>query len=361
MAANLTISQPSNGDFLGRTNSISFNATNAVSKLTLTCVATSSDDPNVKVTVSKDFTPNANMQASGTINLNFTESQLSGPYILSFTVNSADSYNSIPDVSVTVDVINPKILNFNPIQDTFVQGQVKFTADLDELNIKEWRLTVNGSDIPNNTGDTSTVSVDWDTDQITKDGNQTLNFTVTDKAGNTASKSIPVTLDRLKPTSSVLSPVSNQSYPAGARLPVVVNVQDQFNNSLDQRTIDVTITDTQGNFIDRVAFMDATAQGTGILWTGRIRDTSNYPSTFVIKVAARDKAGNIGLDQTVTIVQTRSVAGFSYLADPKDPNSSQSVRDSAHLAFTRGLLSGRNSGLSSRSPRDIFGRGYKGN
>ena len=356
-AATINVTDPVSGDFLGRSNTVSFNISNATVRAEVVVTATFNDNPTIQVTQRREVTPNVSGQASGSINLNFSESQQNGAYTISVTVISSDSYNNVPEIDVTVDVKDPKILSFNPIQNTFVRDLVAISALFEEENIDEWRVTVGGNDIPGNIGSTNTLNVDWDSDTVTSDGNQNISIRIEDLAGNTATQSIPVTIDRLKPSTSILSPIATQTYRPDARIPVVVEISDQFSDSLDERNIDVTIETTNGDFVARVALISTNSSGNNLVWTGRLRDSSSVPSTFVIRVVARDKAGNVANDQTVTIVTTRGARNVrSNSANGRQP--SRAVRDAAALAAARGGIDRATRKLYTRGQRDIFGRGY---
>lgn len=356
-AANITIAEPVSGDFLGRNNSVSVNMTGVTVKVEVVITATSDNNPAINVVRRQDFTPNVQNQASGTIPLNFPENQLNGPYTIKVQTNStSDTFNVVPDIPVTVDVTAPKFRNFNPIAGMFVRDIISIVADFIEDNIDEWKVTVNGADIPSNSGSTNTASVTWDTNGITVDGAQTIAINIKDKAKNQANENITVTLDRRQPVSQILSPVSTQEYRPGARVPVIVEITDQFANAVDAETIDVTIETTTGNFVARVAMINAQASGTKVTWTGRIRDARNVPSVFVIRVKARDKAGNVGNDQTVTINTTRTVNEVEQETPNTPPPTS--VKTAATLAYTRGGLNLWNKRQFTRSQRQVFGRGY---
>lgn len=355
-AANITIAEPVAADFLGRNNNVSVNMTGVNVKVEVVITATSVNDPTVFVVRRQEFTPNVQNQASGTIPLNFPENQLNGPYTIKVETNSTgDTFNVVPDFPVTVDVTAPKFRNFNPIPGLFVRDIVSIVADFIEENIDEWKVTVNGSDIPSNSGSTTIASVTWDTDGITVDGPQSIAINIKDKAKNQANQNISVTLDRRQPTSQILSPVSSQTYRPDARVPVIVEITDQFANAVDAETIDVTIETTSGNFVARVAMISAANSGTKVTWTGRIRDARNVPTTFVIRVKARDKAGNVGNDQTVTVNTNRVV---NKVEDGTSVPPTSSVKDAAVLAYTRGGMNLWNKKQFTRSQRQIFGRGY---
>jgi hypothetical protein len=305
-AGTITITKPNSGDFLGLSNQISFNITGANTQVTVRAVATQVSDPTVQVSVENEFTPGTDNKINGTLNLNFTSGFPSGAYNLNITATEPGAvYNVLPVIPVTVDVTEPKFLFFNPISSRFIRGTVPISALFQETNMKEWRVQVNNADIPNNTGDTLALNVNWNSDLELADGAKTISIRAEDKAGNSKSESINVTLDRLPPSATVLAPNSSDRYFGNARVPVVVDIVDQFANALDERTIDVVIRDAGGNFITRVARRSIRPNGNTITWTGRIRDISVLPTVFDIVVLATDKAGNAATNQVIRIDRTR--------------------------------------------------------
>lgn len=356
-AATINVTSPESNDFLGRNNTVRFNITNANSRVEVVVTAISNDDPSVRITQRQEFNPPANGTINGTITLNFPENQPNGEYRIQIQTLSSDPYNTVPQIPVTVDTIAPKILSFNPVQNTFFRDIVHIAAEIEEENIDEWRVTVNGNNIPGNIGNIRNISLTWDASGLTTDGQQTIAIRIEDKAGNETSQNIPITIDRLPPSSAILAPLSVQTYRPGARIPVVVEIADQFSNAVDERNVDVTIETSTGEFLSRVALISASNQGNNLVWTGRIRDTSRVPSTFVIRVTARDKAGNQAADQTVTINTTRSISDL--ITDPdEEEKGSGAVRDAARMAYTRGGMHPATARLFNRTPRQIFGRAY---
>ncbi|MEZ5162467.1 MAG: hypothetical protein R2688_01705 [Fimbriimonadaceae bacterium] len=323
-AGTITITEPADGDFLGRSNQIRFNIADGVQKVRVTAKATQVANPAISVTVFQDVTPDSNGDASGTINLNLADTQPNGPYTLEITASEpGNSYNTPTPLNVTVDVVDPEFINFNPINGVFVRDLVLISALFDEDNIEEWRVKVAGNDIPNNTGNTSTAIVQWDTAAISSDGQRNIEISIEDKAGNKDSKTFSVTIDRLAPSSTVLSPTGDLDLRPGQRIPVVVNVQDQFSNAVDPRGVEVTVTDLQGNLLARVARIGTNNSGNGLTWVGRIRDTSDLPSAFKIVVDVQDRAGNQALRQEVTVQSGRAVNTTP--VEPPQPVDSDTV------------------------------------
>src|SRR5690606_39209171 len=116
----------------------------------------------------------------------------------------------------------------------------------------------------------------------------------------------------------ILSPTSTDVFYGNARIPVIVEITDQFNNAVDARTIDVVIEDMQGNLIGRVARRSVNNQGAKVTFSGRIRDISSLPSEFKIVVHVSDRAGNAAVDQEVTITKGRGVFDGYHVSTPNN-------------------------------------------
>lgn len=301
-AATITTVSPVSGDFLGKSNTVRFNITGAVQQVEVTVLATNVANPAITFTVKQKFTPDPDGRIEGSITLNFADSTPGGPYTIAVTASEPGNfYNTPPVIPVTIDVTSPKFVNFNPVSGGFVKDIVSIIVSLLEDNIDEWRVQINGSDIPNNTGSTADFLVSWDTSLISTDGSQNISINVKDKAGNSASQSVSVTLDRVKPTSDILSPRTGDTIRPNSTIPVVVSVTDQYSNSLDVTGIDVVITDLAGAILGRVARRNFTTSGNTVTWTGRIRAERGFPSQFKVVVNATDRAGNQAVVQEVTV------------------------------------------------------------
>ncbi|MBS1708722.1 MAG: hypothetical protein JSS65_08385 [Armatimonadetes bacterium] len=301
-AGTITVTSPSDGDFLGQNNQVQFNIKNSVTKVTVKATATSVADPSISITVQNDFTPSTGGDIGGSLTLNFNQSVPQGAYTLAVTATEpGNAYNTPPVLALTIDLDAPKFLDFNPLNNGFVKGVVPISASFQEANMKEWRVQVGGADIPNNTGATNTLAVSWDTSGFTHDGPQSLSIKATDKAKNSASQNINLTIDRLPPSLAVNSPRDGETFRSGSNIPVVVTVTDQFSGSIDQYAIVVEVTDSNGVVLGRVARSSTTNNGNSIVWTGRLRATRDLPATFKIKFTAVDKAGNVATTQTVLV------------------------------------------------------------
>ena len=306
MAATITVTEPVAGAFLGQSNSLKFNITGSNAQVEVTVQTVNVANPSINFTARQQFTPDADGKVSGTIPLNFNDSTPGGAYNITVTATEPGNfYNSPPVIPVTIDVDDPKFVNFNPVSNTFVKGLVPIIVELREPNIDEWKVQVNGSDIPNNTGNSSNFTVTWDTSLISTDGAQSVNLTVKDKAQNSSSTTISLTLDRIVPSSDILAPRSGDPIRPNSNITVVVNVTDQFQGSVDLTGIDVTAEHPDGTYIGRVARRSINANGNTVTWTGRILAARDFPRTFKLVARATDRAGNVAVVQEVTLSADR--------------------------------------------------------
>jgi hypothetical protein len=209
--------------------------------------------------------------------------------------------------NVTLDTVRPKVLDFSPLDGQFLKRGPRYfiRATLEERNLKEWRVQVNSANIPSNTGTNLSILVPWETREIQFDGQATILITATDEANQSNdSRSLNVTLDSISPVATVVFPTTDKTLNRNSNINVTVDVTDASQQSTDRTGIDVVITDLNNRFVYRVPRSGFTG-GTGNAnrWTGRIRrEVSNrIPSRFILRVQARDKAGNVGVLQTVRL------------------------------------------------------------
>lgn len=298
----ITVTSPNDGDYLGKTNKVRFTITGASVQVTVKVTATLDSNPAITVSVEEEFDPDVNGEIEGDIDLNFASSTPEGDYTLTVDVDEpGNTYNAVPPISIIVDVRDPLFRNSNPLVDAFVRGVVNISAELDEPNIKEWRVRINGSDIPNNSGTTTVVAVVWDTSSIIDDGSQSITIVVEDLAGNKTTKTIGVTLDRVNPSSTILAPTTGSIIRPNSRIAVVIEILDQFNNSVHRTGIDVELRRLDDSYLARVARRSITQSGNAATWVGRIRRGRNVPNEFKIVVSVVDKAGNVAIVQEVTV------------------------------------------------------------
>nr|MCU0316613.1 hypothetical protein [Fimbriimonadaceae bacterium] len=152
MAATIAVTTPTVDSFLSRSNTVSFVLTGAVAQVTVSATAVSVTDPSVSITVSNRFTPTGNATLNGSLNLSFAAGLIQGPYTLQVTATEPGNfYNTPAPINVTVDTLNPKFIDFNPISGGFIRANVPITARFEETNMKEWRVRVDGAVFANNT------------------------------------------------------------------------------------------------------------------------------------------------------------------------------------------------------------------
>lgn len=301
MAANLVVTSPTEGSYLGSSNTLKFNITGATVEVTVTATVTA--DNGSVTTFSDKFTPDSDGKISGSMSLNFSESSFQGGYTI--VVHAAEPGQTYSDVTVhaTVDAVAPKFLDFNPVSGRYVGGAVQIRATIKESNIKDWRVQVNGQDIPNNTGSTNTVSVDWATTGIQHDGSQSITIKARDLANNETTQTISVTLDRVPPVLTIAYPTSNTKLIPGTAITVLIDISDASSSSIDWTGMDVVAKRLDGTFIARISRVSFKSSGsTSNRWTGRIQYKAGLlPASFKIVATASDKAGNSATAQEVTV------------------------------------------------------------
>lgn len=315
-ARTITVTSPVTGDFLGKINKVNFNITGAEFQVKVRVVAENTTTGQ-KFTAEKNFTPTTQGTITDSVDLNFDASAPQGDYKLTVTPleknnagqNQSYTPSSVTVNPVTVDVKSPTFYSVNPLDRSYVKGTgtnqiVKITAKLNEPNIDKWKVQVNAGDIPNNEGNGTDVSVDWSTKGVTFDGTQTIVIKVDDKAKNSGSKTVQVVLDRIKPSSSIVTPGPNTYLPPNTNIPVLVDVRDQFSDSMDITGLDVVAKTLDNKFITRVSRRATNNSGNTLSFSGRIRWTSKLPQQFKIVVTAIDRAGN-----RATVQETRVKIG----------------------------------------------------
>lgn len=295
-----TVTSPTQGDWLNGNKTLTFNGKGGTVEVTVTATVTG---PGGSTTVSTRSTPAVNGDFSGSLSISFAQNAPQGDYTINVTATEPGKTYTPVNLNVKVDTKAPKLLEFRPIQNSFVKGNVPIRFKLLETNMKEWRVTVGGADIPNNTGTTQTdFNLTWDTAGVENDGSQTVALTAKDQADNPLNFSIPLTLDRRPPVTTIASPATGTPVRGRSDVPVIIDIADQFSGSVDITGLDVIVQRTDGTFITRVARVSFTEIG-GNTWryTGRLRWRSGLPSTYKIVATALDKAGNVAVRQEVLV------------------------------------------------------------
>jgi hypothetical protein len=300
MAGTLVLKSPTEDSFLGLNNNIQFSITGARVKVTVTATVTG---PSGVTRIPQEFTPDGEGKIDGSIAVNFSQGTPTGEYTIRLSATEPGNVYDDQTVTVRVDVQRPKFFSYSPYNGAFVKGLVRIRATVLEENIKDWRVKVNGQDIPNNTGTTNSVMVDWDASLIERDGPNTVDVVVRDQANNESTLSIPVVLDRIKPSVTIAYPRSDTRILPHTNVNVTIDVVDASTNSVDASGIDVVVRKLDGTYVTRVARISLSPSGGNTLrWIGRIRYGSGLiPSQFKIVATAIDRAGNVAATQEVTL------------------------------------------------------------
>ena len=299
-AATFSVTSPTNGAWLGSSNTLNFTGTGAHVQVTVTAVITS---PGGSTTISTTANPVVNGDFSGSLPLNFSASVAQGDYTIAVTATEPGNTYTPVNLNVKVDTKTPKLLEYTPAQNSFTKGTIPIFFKLLEANMKEWTITVGGAGFPGNTGTTETsLSVSYDSSTLENDGSQNIQLTAKDQALNTFSFTIPLTIDRKAPTSVIQFPQSTSPIRPRSDITVIADVADQFAGSVDLTGVDVVIQNTSGVFLGRASRLSWKDIGNNTWrWTGRIRYRAGLPSTYKIVVSSLDKAGNVAVRQEVTV------------------------------------------------------------
>lgn len=305
-AGTLTVTSPTENAFLGTSNTLHFNVTDAFLEVTVSVDVTG---PGGTTHLEKRVQPDpTNHNASDTIPINFSQSSPEGAYTITVTATEpGNTYNTVV-IHVTVDVTKPKFFDFNPTPNAFVKGPtVPIVVKVIDANFKEYRVQVDNQDIPNNTGTTldanNNFTVTWTLPtNAGSEGAHNITVTVKDQAQNESTQTLTVTIDRIQPTSTIVFPRSDTNVRPHSTVSVVVDVRDQSGSSVDVTGVDVVLRDINNNFLMRVprTSFQAVSSNT-VRWSGRIRSDITLPHQFKVVATSVDKAGNVGVTQTTTV------------------------------------------------------------
>jgi hypothetical protein len=306
----LKITSPGANDFLGKTNKIDFTYTGANLQLRLVAEVFLGASTTPLFRTEARFTPDSDGKVTDSLDLNFGENTPEGVYRLRVTpFEGSTAFAAVVVNNLTIDVVEPKFKQINPLNGAFVRGlqsgpnkgKVPIRVDLDEPNVDNWKVQVNGANIPDNTGSTPLIQVFWDVSAVKNDGEQQIGINVEDKAKNKTSRNLTITLDRRRPSSNITSPNPNRPIEPGASIIVVVDVSDQFQGAVVSSGVIVTYHALNGSYLGTVARRGTNPSGNTLQWTGRIRSTRTLPSQFLIRVEATDRAGNTAIRQEVRV------------------------------------------------------------
>lgn len=253
--------------------------------------------------------PDPDENGTGSLTLSFINGTPEETYkveVRARDLNAETTYNADQDLFVKPDLTKPKFLSYTPLNGTFVKGTVWIRARIDEVNLRDWRVQVDGQDIAGNTGTTldsnREFAVAWNASGFPTDGSHTITFRVRDRANNENLRSVNVTLDRVAPNVTLTSPKTGTTFAPGTTITVVVDIADGNLLSVNASGVDVVVRRSDGTFITRVARISFRIMSDGSLrWIGRISWRDGFlPPTFQVVASVMDKAGNRSTDQKVT-------------------------------------------------------------
>jgi len=298
-AGTLTVTSPTTGAYVGTTNSLNFNITGAQVQVTVTVAVTY--PTGAKSTFNQEFSPDTSGDITGSMALDFTESDPQGVYTINVSATEPGNTYAPTVLSVTLLPQPPVFTAYSPASGNFVKGVVQIRATLQDTYLQGWRVQVNGQDIANNTGTTDTVAVAWDTSGIVQDGPQTITIAATDLANNTTTKTITLTVLRVPPILTITYPTSGTKLVPGADISIVLSIQSEFAGAVDKTGVTVLAEKSTGTFIAMASVISFTS-GTTSVWNGRIRYQAGLlPKSFKIVATAVDRAGNAAVPQTVNL------------------------------------------------------------
>ncbi len=293
------VTSPTNGDWLNGNKSLTFNGKGASVEVTVSATVTS---PSGSSTVSTSVNPTIAGEFNGSLNLTFAANAPQGDYTIVVTATEPGKTYTPVNLAVKVDTKFPKLLEYRPAQNSFVKGIVPIRFKLLEDNMKDWRVTVGGSDIPNNTGSNTEFTLDWNSGTLETDGAQNISLVAKDQADNPLNFSIPVTVDRRAPIATIQFPNATTPIRSRADVTVIVDIADQFANAVSVTGVDVIIQRTDGTFITRVARQSFSDIGNNTWrYTGKLRWRSGFPNVYKIIATGLDKAGNVAVRQEVAV------------------------------------------------------------
>ncbi len=315
LAGNITVTSPAKGTAVLPTpikgsTSINFNITGGITEVTVEVKVFRIDTGVLYRTLQPvKVTPSTDGKVTGSASLSFTKGiDPEVGYRVEVRAKEestpTNTYNADQNLFVKPDLTAPKILQFSPLSGAAVKGVVRISVQISEINLKDWRVQVDGADLPNGEGTTvdaeGRFSVDWDTSGIQFDGNKSINVRVRDTADNESSQSINVTIDRVKPVVTFQSPQNNAQFAPGTTLNIVVDIKDP---NITVTGVDIVLRKTNGAFIARVARQSFQSIGNNTFrWVGRVRWRDNFlPTVFKVHASAIDRAGNAAAPQSVSV------------------------------------------------------------
>jgi len=108
-AQQISVTSPSNGDYLGLSNTLTFHVSGETLQTTVTATITG---PNGSSTSSNKFTPSSSGTIDGSLPIDFNSSSPAGDYTISVTGTASGATFNTVTVTVHVIVKGPTFLDF---------------------------------------------------------------------------------------------------------------------------------------------------------------------------------------------------------------------------------------------------------
>ena len=235
-----------------------------------------------------------------------------GTHTIRLAVRDKAGHSDERVITVTVDNTVPTVSIVAPSDKSFLKGLALINVTGYDANFEEMRLCIDGTLVA--TFDTSgPKTYDWHTSAYS-DRSYEINLVALDKAGNSATAKITVTLDNTTPVAEIQSPV------IGVYVRGICNVTIYGHDlNLDRMRL----------YIDESLVETWNVSGTHVYaWN----TTEFFDSFYTIKLTVNDKAGN-NVEKTVmvTVDNTPPLIGIPKW-EPLEPSVNESLNVSVIVA-----------------------------
>ena len=219
---------------------------------------------------------------TGSINQSLWDALLEGNVIMRFYANDSTGYIGFTEVTVRKDVTAPTInINSPTLNEIYGTSAPSFNVEIYDKNLDTmWYSLDNGTTNTIFATNGTINQVFWD---ALSNGTATITFYANDSAGNGASISVTVRVDKIVPTIVIIIPILSELYGTSA---------PSFNVEIYEKNLD-TMWYTLNNGVTNTTFAENRTINQA-LWDALPEGNAT------IKFYANDSAGNIGLAE-VTI------------------------------------------------------------
>jgi len=211
------------------------------------------------------------IDAAGITSYSFNTAILTdGSYTIKLVAYDLAGNKAETSITITIDNTPPDVQITSPASNAYVKGLIRINFTFFDLYLKDATLLIDGQ--PFNV--TTSTYFTWNT-TATIDRSYIMSLIVTDKAGNSNTDEITVTVDNTTPSGKIFTPL-NSAYLRG-----IVNITFY---GYDANILNVSLRIGEG-----VVPTVWTASGTySRLWN----TTASPDSAYTIKLEVYDKAGN---------------------------------------------------------------------